>query len=127
MARTDRRWRGVSLTVAFLGGLTSCLNGPDAGVSSRKPDKVLFERAMSAAERHHYDVANMTLRTLINTYPDSEYAKRAERVVIEDPRIASCGGFGSIVFPSDSSSTCRADRTSTSPDELEFLPPPDLE
>lgn len=121
-----RRWRGVSLTVALLGGLTSCLNWPDAGVSTRKPDKVLFDRAMSAAQRHHYDVANITLQTLVNTYPDSEYAKRAERL-LEDPRIAPCGGSGPIVFPSNSSLTCRPGSTSTSPDEPEFLPPPDAE
>jgi hypothetical protein len=66
-----RRWRALSLTVGLLGGLTACLNWPDAGVSSTKPDKVLFDRAMSTAERHHYDVAHMTLQTLVNTYPDS--------------------------------------------------------
>jgi len=124
MGRMYRRWQGVFLTVALLGGLTSCLNWPHAGVSSKKPDKALFDRAMSAAERHHYDVANMTLQTLINTYPDSEYAKKAERI-LEDPRIAACGVYGNIVFfpPSTSGADCN----STPPSDLEFLPPPDLE
>ena len=126
MGRMYRRWQGVFLTVALLGGLTSCLNWPHAGVSSKKPDKALFDRAMSAAERHHYDVANMTLQTLVNTYPDSEYAKRAERV-LEDPRIAPCGISGNMVFFSNPPSTSGADCNSTSPTELEFLPLPDLE
>jgi hypothetical protein len=121
-----RQCQGVFLTVARLGGLTACLNWPDAGVSSKKPPKVLFDQAMSAAERHHYDVANMTLQTLVNTYPDSEYAKRAERV-LEGPRIAPCGVSGNMVFFSNPPSTSRADCASTSPDEPEFLPPPDLE
>jgi hypothetical protein len=123
--RMHRRWRAVSLTVALLGGLTACAVWPDTGVSSRKPDKVLFDRAMSAAERHHYDVANLTLQVLVNTYPDSKYAKRAERLV-EDPRIAPCGVSGDMVFLTNSPSTCLADSTSTS-NELEFLPPPDPE
>ena len=96
-----RRFRGVSLTVALLGGLTSCLNWPDAGVSTRKPDKVLFDRAMSATERHRYDVANLTIQTLVNTYPDSEYAKKAKGV-LEDPRIAACGVSGNMIFFSHS-------------------------
>jgi hypothetical protein len=48
-------------------------------------------RARSAAERNHLDVARITLQTLVNTYPNSEYAARAERI-LNDPRMASCGG-----------------------------------
>ncbi len=61
------------------------------GVADRHPDEVLFERAMEAAERKRFAVAHITLETLINTYPDSEYADRA-RLALREPRIASCGG-----------------------------------
>ena len=59
-------------------------------VSGRNPDEVLFERAMDAAEREHFTVVHLTLETLINTYPNSEYADKA-RLALRDPRIASCG------------------------------------
>lgn len=49
-----------------------------ANVDSKQPDKVLFDRAMDALKRNKFDVARLTLQTLINTYPDSEYIARAK-------------------------------------------------
>jgi outer membrane protein assembly factor BamD len=49
-----------------------------ANVGSKQPDKVLFDRAMDAMKHNRFDVARMTLQTLINTYPDSEYIARAK-------------------------------------------------
>src|ERR1700687_5719633 len=63
---------------------------PVGAVADRHPDEVLFVRAMDAAERKHFTAAHLTLETLINTYPDSEYADKA-RLALRDPRIASCG------------------------------------
>lgn len=51
---------------------------------------MLFERGMSAVEDGRFDVVRMTLQTLINTYPDSEYADKA-KLVLEDLPIAKCG------------------------------------
>jgi outer membrane protein assembly factor BamD len=51
---------------------------PLANVNSKQPDKVLFDRAMDAMKHGKYDVARLTLQTLINTYPDSEYIARAK-------------------------------------------------
>ena len=51
---------------------------PIANVDSKQPDKVLFDRAMDAMAHHKYDVARLSLQTLINTYPDSEYIARAK-------------------------------------------------
>ena len=45
---------------------------PLANVGSKQPDKVLFDRAMDATKHNRFDVARMTLQTLINTYPDSK-------------------------------------------------------
>jgi outer membrane protein assembly factor BamD len=51
---------------------------PLANVGSKQPDKVLFDRAMDAMRHNRFDVARMTLQTLINTYPDSEFIARAK-------------------------------------------------
>src|SRR5437763_15509203 len=51
---------------------------PIANVDSKQPDKVLFDRAMDALKHNRYDVARITLQTMINTYPDSEYIARAK-------------------------------------------------
>ena len=59
-------------------------------VADRHADEVLFERAMDAAERKHFAAAHLTLETLINTYPDSEYSDKA-RLALRDPQIATCG------------------------------------
>jgi outer membrane protein assembly factor BamD (BamD/ComL family) len=75
----------------LLCGLTSCLKWPNAEVSSKQPDRVLFERGMSDFEQYRFDIANLTLQTLVNTYPDSKYASKA-KLVLQAPRIAKCGG-----------------------------------
>ncbi len=56
---------------------------PLAHINSKQPDKVLFDRAMEAMKQRKYDVARMTLQTLINTYPDSEFVARAKLTVGE--------------------------------------------
>jgi outer membrane protein assembly factor BamD len=75
--------------IAVLGILliitSACTNkksvNPLANVGSKQPDKVLFDRAMDAMKHNRFDVARMTLQTLINTYPDSEYIARAKLAV----------------------------------------------
>jgi outer membrane protein assembly factor BamD len=71
--------------ITLLGGLlilAGCTNkksvNPLAGIGSKQPDKVLFDRAMDAMKHNRFDVARMTLQTLINTYPDSEFIARAK-------------------------------------------------
>jgi outer membrane protein assembly factor BamD len=54
---------------------------PLANIGSKQPDKVLFDRAMDAMKHNRFDVARMTLQTLINTYPDSEFIARAKLAV----------------------------------------------
>ena len=75
-----------NLFVAVLGMLLvvtiGCTNkksvNPLANVGSKQPDKVLFDKAMDAMRHNRFDVARLTLQTLINTYPDSEYIARAK-------------------------------------------------
>jgi outer membrane protein assembly factor BamD len=80
--------RRSSLTI-LLGSLllitAACSNkksvNPLANVGSKQPDKVLFDKAMDAMKHNRFDVARMTLQTLINTYPDSEFIARAKLAV----------------------------------------------
>ncbi len=48
-----------------------------------EPDRVLFERATHDLERNKLSVARLTLQTLINTYPDSEYLPQAKYKLAE--------------------------------------------
>src|SRR5579864_8068398 len=78
-----------SPVIAVLGLLlivtVACTNkksaNPLANVGSKQPDKVLFDKAMDAMRHNRFDVARLTLQTLINTYPDSEYIARAKLAV----------------------------------------------
>ncbi len=54
------------------------VTNPIAQVDSKQPDKILYDRAMDAMKHNKFDVARLTLQTLINTYPDSEYVARAK-------------------------------------------------
>ena len=54
------------------------VKNPLEKVDSKQPDKVLFDRAMDAMSKRKYDVARLSLQTLINTYPDSEFVARAK-------------------------------------------------
>src|ERR1700688_2500192 len=56
---------------------------PLSNVGSKQPDKVLFDKAMDAMKHNRFDVARITLQTLINTYPDSEYIARAKLAVAD--------------------------------------------
>ena len=109
-------------------GVTACVKWPAPEVSSKQPDQVLFERAMSAVEQKRFDVANLTLQTLVNTYPTSEYASKA-KLTLEDPRIAECSVSEGMKFISSSfSSTCKADKTiSTPPAAPDSFPAPEPE
>ncbi len=74
----------VIVGLALLLGCTNKkVNNPLANVGSKQPDKVLFDRAMDAMKHNRFDVARMTLQTLINTYPDSEFIARAKLAVAD--------------------------------------------
>jgi len=80
-----RRNSYIAVVGALLLITAACTNkksvNPLASVGSKQPDKVLFDRAMDAMKHNRFDVARMTLQTLINTYPDSEFIARAKLAV----------------------------------------------
>jgi outer membrane protein assembly factor BamD len=82
-----RRKLILGLLVVALALLLGCTNkkvgNPLGNVGSKQPDKVLFDRAMDAMKHNRFDVARMTLQTLINTYPDSEFIARAKLAVAD--------------------------------------------
>src|SRR5216684_5460505 len=45
---------------------------------TQQPDKVLFDKAIGDMERGRYEVARLTLQTLMNTYDTSEYLAKAK-------------------------------------------------
>jgi outer membrane protein assembly factor BamD len=58
---------------------------------SAEPDKVLFESAMKDMEKGKHTIARLTLQTLINTYPDSEYLAKAMLAIGDSFYEEGCG------------------------------------
>jgi outer membrane protein assembly factor BamD len=50
---------------------------------TQQPDKVLFDRAINDIEHGRYEVARLTLNTLINTYDTSEYLAKAKLAIAD--------------------------------------------
>ena len=50
---------------------------------SQQPDKILFDKSIEDLEKHRYELARLTLQTLINTYPDSEYIAKAKLAIAD--------------------------------------------
>jgi outer membrane protein assembly factor BamD len=51
--------------------------------NSVAPDKVLYDRAMKDIKKGRQEVGRLTLQTLINTYPDSEYLAKAKLAIAD--------------------------------------------
>ncbi len=50
---------------------------------TQQPDKVLFDKAMRDVEKGRYEVARLTLNTMINTYDTSEYLAKAKLLIAD--------------------------------------------
>ncbi len=53
------------------------------GVDAKLPDKQLYDKAMLAVKKGHFDVARLDLQTMLNTYPDSQYQMRAKLAIAD--------------------------------------------
>src|SRR5579863_7472047 len=77
-----RRKSPIAMLVMLLLITAACSNkkstNPLANIRSKQPDKVLFDKAMDAMKHNRFDVARMTLQTLINVYPESELIARGK-------------------------------------------------
>ncbi len=61
-------------------------NTPDVAAAvgaGDQPDKVLYQKATAEINKGRYDVGRLTLQTLINTYPDSEYLAKAKLAIAD--------------------------------------------
>ena len=81
MHRSSTITLALSVALMAAGCHHNKVNNPIANLDSKQPDKVLFDRSMDAMKHGKYDVARITLQTLINTYPDSEFIARAKLAV----------------------------------------------
>jgi outer membrane protein assembly factor BamD len=60
---------------------------------TEQPDKVLFDRAINDIEHSRYEIARLTLQTLINTYDSSEFLAKA-KLAIADSWFREGGSHG---------------------------------
>jgi outer membrane protein assembly factor BamD len=79
---------GLGFAVAFLPGCAAVnrMHHPDPGLifaPGEQPDKVLFQKAVNEIAHSRYEVGRLTLQTLINTYPDSEYLSKAKLAIAD--------------------------------------------
>jgi len=51
--------------------------------TSAEPDKILYDRALADIKHGRYTEGRLSLQTLINTYPDSEYLAKAKLAVAD--------------------------------------------
>ena len=56
---------------------------PLAGQDANLPDRQLYDKAVLATKKGHFDVARLDLQTLLNTYPDSQYQMRAKLAIAD--------------------------------------------
>jgi outer membrane protein assembly factor BamD len=89
----------LALALALIAGLlTGCgfrrkkYENP-IGKDTEQPDKVLFDKAIRDIEKGRYEVARLTLNTLMNTYDTSEFMAKA-KLAIADSWMREGGSHG---------------------------------
>src|SRR5205814_1606817 len=71
----------LSLILLSCGGKKVAVQAPASKLD--EPDRALFERAMHDLDKNRFTVSRLTLQTLINTYPDSEFLPQAKYAMAE--------------------------------------------
>src|SRR5215510_11344655 len=93
------------------GGKKVSTNAPTSEIY--EPDRVLFDKAMRDLKKNKFTVGRLTLQTLINTYPDSEFLPRAKYAMAES-------------FFKESSSSSLSQAENEFKDYITFSPTSDL-
>lgn len=86
-----RTWQCVALAVLLSGALLlpGCVllqshNNANVPVSpNEQPDKILYEKSLAELRHGQYTVGRLTLQTLLNTYPDSDYLAKAKLAIAD--------------------------------------------
>lgn len=92
------RYRNILVLAILIGLLSSCgfrrkkYENPITK-DTQQPDKVLFDKAIKDIERNRFEVARITLNTLVNTYDTSEYLAKA-KLAIADSWFREGGSHG---------------------------------
>jgi outer membrane protein assembly factor BamD len=76
----------VLVAALSLGLLASCIHkkyDTPIAKNTQQPDKVLFDQAVKDIEHGRYEVARISLQTLMNTYESSEYMAKAKLAVAD--------------------------------------------
>src|SRR6202789_1718940 len=78
----------LMIAIAGAGLLTSCgfhakKYADPITKDTKQPDKVLFDRAVDDIEHGRYEIARITLNTLINTYDQSEFLAKAKLAIAD--------------------------------------------
>jgi outer membrane protein assembly factor BamD len=71
----------VALGAIFLAGCFGKKNTAPAAGATAEPDKILYAKASNDLKHGRYSVGRLSLETLINTYPDSEYLAKAKLAI----------------------------------------------
>jgi outer membrane protein assembly factor BamD len=58
-------------------------NDAVAEADAKLPDRQLYDKALQATKKGHFDVARLDLQTLLNTYPDSQYQMKAKLAIAD--------------------------------------------
>src|ERR1700681_97031 len=80
--------RYILLVIMMAGLFTSCgfkrkkYDNPITK-DTKQPDKVLYDRAIGDIEHSRFEVARITLNTLINTYDQSEFLAKAKLAIAD--------------------------------------------
>jgi outer membrane protein assembly factor BamD len=78
--------RRALLPVLSIGLLASCIHKKyetPITKNTQQPDKVLFDQAMHDIEHGRYEVARISLQTLMNTYESSEFLAKAKLAIAD--------------------------------------------
>lgn len=77
----------AAVSILFLPGcllLVHRNSGQGTGINpGDQPDKILYEKATNEINHGRFDVGRLTLQTMINTYPDSEYLAKAKLAIAD--------------------------------------------
>jgi outer membrane protein assembly factor BamD len=77
-----RRLTLAAVGLSIAGGLSACASGggvdPNAAVAQQQADRFLFERGTEELERRRWLQAREYFRTLVDTYPTSEFRQDAK-------------------------------------------------
>ncbi len=59
------------------------VNKSTAADNTAEPDKILYQRALEDIRKGRQEVGRLSMQTLINTYPDSEYLAKAKLAIAD--------------------------------------------